>query len=126
MVIDVPTVEVPTSAILPDVTVHGVWVRSRVHDGFGRLCWKVIDREYYGQVEFFVLWNGPDEDMGTKGPTGGYHDPENLDVRPYKPKPWLDNPPIEIRYKYWAESAQELIDGRNNGDRNVRTSQEMS
>lgn len=107
--------------MLPDVTVHGVWVRSLVHDGFGRLCWKITDREYFGQVEFFVLWE-PDEDMGTKGPTGGYHEAQDLDVRPYPPKPWVDNPPVEVKYRQWAAEhrSRQLEDGKEqNGDHNV-------
>lgn len=89
--------------MLPDVGVHGTWVRSRIHDGFGRLCWKILYRTSPDSEEWFVMWNGPDKDMGTTGPTGSYHDAEDLDVRPYAPRPWIDNPPIEVKYKQWAE-----------------------
>jgi hypothetical protein len=93
-----------------------------VHDGFGRLCWKIIDREYYGQVEFFVMWEA-DEDL-FKSSTGGYAKPEDLDVRPYKPRPWIVNPPIEIKHKQWAEEHRK--EKELDGDSNVRGSQEMS
>lgn len=102
--------------LLPDVAVHGTWVRSLVHDGFGRLCWRVTDRTYFGQIEFFVMWEGPDEDMGTKGPTGGYHEAKDLDVRPYQPRPWIENPPIETKYRYWAE---EIERKKRDGDRQL-------
>lgn len=84
--------------LLPDVTVHGTWVRSSVHNGFGRICWRVDRRYGPNTVEFFVMWNGPDKDMGTKGPTADYHRPEDLEVRPYPPKPWLRNPAVTITY----------------------------
>lgn len=106
--------------MIPDCTVHGTWVRSRVHDGFGRICWQINGRMSPDSVEFFIMWNGPDPDMGTKGPTGSYHSPEDLDVRPYKPKPWIDNPPRVIIHRLWAQDTERIL----NGD--VRRSEEMS
>lgn len=74
-----------------DATVHGVWVRSLTHDGFGRICYKVRNRLYEGSVEFLVMWEA-DADMGTTRPTASYATPEELMVRPYKPRPWAKMP----------------------------------
>lgn len=83
--------------MLPSVDIHGTWVRSLRHDMFGRLAYKVINRNGDGRIEFLVLWE-PDDDMGTKTQTSSYHDPEELMVRSYKPKPWMKNPPKEVIY----------------------------
>jgi len=61
---------------------------------FGRICYKMLDRTEPGSVEFMILWN-PDADVGTKGFTGGYEDPETLEVRPYQPRPWFDEPIVK-------------------------------
>lgn len=74
-----------------DVTVHGVWVRSLTHDGFGRICYKVRNMQYEGSVEFLVMWEA-DADIGTRMPTASYATPEELMVRPYKPRPWATMP----------------------------------
>lgn len=85
--------------MLLDVAVHGVWVRSLVHDAFGRLCYKVSNRLEPGSIEFLVVWE-PDEDLGTKKSFAGYHLAEDLMVRPYKPRPWYneDEYPMEVVY----------------------------
>jgi len=87
--------------MIPDVAVHGTWVRSLVHDGFGRLCWRILHRISPDSVEWVVLWEA-DEDLGTKVRTSSYHEAKDLEVRPYKPKPWIDNPPIEVVYRQWS------------------------
>lgn len=87
--------------MLPDVAVHGTWVRSNVHDAFGRLCYRVSNRIEPGSIEFLVLWNA-DADLGTKAPSAGYHEASELEVRPYKPKPWFkvwDGKILEVIYE---------------------------
>lgn len=74
-----------------NVAIHGTWVRHQVTDAFGRLCYKILNRTGDGSVEFLVLWE-PDKDLGLKSQAAGYADPEDLMVRPYKPKPWTDMP----------------------------------
>ena len=105
--------------MLPDVAVHGTWVRSRVHDGFGRLAWRILFRVAPDSDEWVVMWE-PDEDLGTKVRTSSYHDSKDLDVRPYQPRPWVKNPPTEVRYREWYQHHKEKKDG------NVRGSEEMS
>ncbi len=83
--------------IVPKVDVHGTWVRSLVHDGFGRLIYKVTGRLGPGCVEFLVLWE-PNKDLGSKNQAAGYHETKDLMVRPYKPRPWIDDPCMEVVY----------------------------
>ena len=54
----------------------------------------MTNRAFPGSVEFMVMWN-PDADVGTKMFTGGYEDPETLEVRPYQPKPWFKGPIVK-------------------------------
>ena len=80
--------------MLPDVAVHGTWVRSLIHDGFGRLVYK---EQYNDDVQFLVMWE-KDEALDPRRPTASYHSPEDLMVRPYKPRPWLRRPPKVVIY----------------------------
>ena len=82
--------------MLPKVDIHGTWVRSLVTDSFGRLCYKILNRQFPGSIEFLVLWEA-NKEQGSK-PSAGYQDIEDLMVRPYKPRPWIDNPPQEVVY----------------------------
>ncbi len=75
--------------MIPDVAIHGTWVRSLIHDGFGRICYEIQNRHKPGSIEFLVMWE-PDKDLGTTNMTASYHDAEDLMVRPYKPRPWYD------------------------------------
>ena len=81
--------------MLPETDVHGTWVRSLVHDAFGRLCWRIENRLEPGSVEFMVVW---EKGEAFKTSSAGYHDPEDLEVRPYRPRPWIDNPPRRVVY----------------------------
>ncbi len=83
--------------LIPDVAIHGTWVRSIPNDTFGRLCYKILNRHHQGSVEFLVVWE-PNKELGTTKPFAGYADTEDLMVRPYKPRPWIDNPPQEVIY----------------------------
>lgn len=79
-----------------DVAVHGTWVRSLTTDAFGRLCYKIRNRLEPGSVEFLVMWQ-PDKDLGWTNHVASYASPEELVVRPYKPKPWAEMP-LEVVY----------------------------
>lgn len=81
-------------SLIPDCSVHGVWVRSNTHDMFGRLCYKVSNRYAPGSIEFMVQWE-IDADVGFKSKTGSYELPEDLEVRPYQPKPWYKGAVVE-------------------------------
>lgn len=74
--------------MIPDATVHGVWVRSIELDTFGRISYRVNNRHTDGSVEFLVMWE-PSEKLDSRRNTASYHKPEDLVVRPYKPKPWF-------------------------------------
>lgn len=71
--------------MIPDFTghdLHGVWVRSTITDQFGRIGYK------YGNKGFWIVWE-PIGSMGKRAvPTASFHTAEELNVRPYKPKPW--------------------------------------
>ena len=85
--------------MIPDATVHGVWVRSIPLDTFGRIAYRVNDRAYDGSVEFMIQWQ-PSEKLDSRRHSGGYHAPEDLVVRPFKPRPWYDQERIvkEVNY----------------------------
>lgn len=84
---------------IPDTTVHGVWVRSTKLDTFGRIAYRVNDRLYDESVEFMVMWQ-PSKKLDPRRESAGYHKPEDLVVRPHKPKPWFkqDRIPKETNY----------------------------
>ena len=95
-----------SGALLPKVDIHGTWVRSLITYAFGRLCWPETGKNGPGSIEFLVMW---EKGNLFKSSHASFHEPKDLMVRPYKPKPWIDNPPQEVVY-----------------DGNVRTSEEMS
>lgn len=80
----------------PDV--HGVWVRSLIHDGFGRIAYKQVNRLGDGSTEYLVMWE-PDEALDPRRHTASIHDAKDLVVRPYKPKPWLKPAIKEVTYE---------------------------
>lgn len=79
-----------------NAAVHGVWVRSTRTDDFGRIAYLVYDRNYDGHEEAFVMWEGD----GKFSKSGSYHDFEELNVRPYKPRPWFTNKRIPLLVQY--------------------------
>jgi hypothetical protein len=45
------------------------------------------------------MWE-PDEDLGTTKANAGYHEPKDLVVRPYKPRPWFDEQEATVEIVY--------------------------
>lgn len=101
--------------LVPSVAVHGTWVRSSRHDGFGRICYVEYQHRPVEAtiIEVLVMWQ-PDKDIGTVNMTASYHRPEELEVRPFKPRPWQRDPVSRMEVYY------------ENGDSDVRGSEEMS
>ena len=83
-----------------NVAIHGTWVRSTRTDEFGRIAYMVYDRAHEGSVEAMVMWQPSGSGKTGGGFTASYHFAEELNVRPYKPRPWFQEERIVDSVRY--------------------------